>query len=459
MLTKLVQFFYPDIQKDEVKKFSLLALAFVFTVGTYWIMRLLKDVVLYKIAFPTSLGWSSDTGRLWIPTVKTLSPLFVLFLVLIYNKLVDLLKKHTLIYVIASFYIVVFSVMTGILLLKNTYGDAFLGKNILAASGILGYLFTESFGSLMIALFWSFTVSSCTADQAKRTFPFIIAVGQLGAIIGSSLFLINTNILWPFYAIVVLCLGLLVTTIKYLVKTVPDSDMTTDVSDKKKPSNLFSGFTLLITQPYLIGVLIVSTFYDISGIIVEYQMDSQASIMFDDKTFTWFKGIYGISINTLAFFMALLGTNYIIKRFGTQISLLIYPSLFALALLALYGYYLHTPSPLALLWATFGVMLVVKATLYAINNPVREMMYIPTSKDVRFKTKSIIDMVGLRSAKMTGAQIGGSLNVLNNPIASIHNLMLYGSLISLGIIGVWVAAAIYVGAKNKQLVDSGKIIE
>lgn len=459
MITKLIQYFYPDIQKSEIKKIGLLALAFMLTVGTYWLMRLLKDVVLYKLAFPVSLGWSSDAGRLWIPTIKTWSPLFVLVLVLLYSKLVDIFEKQTLFYIITTFYMAIFSIMTVVLLLKNMYGEQFLGKYILAATGIIGYLFTESFGSLVVALFWSFTVSSTTSSQAKRSFPFIVAAGQFGAILGSSLILIKTTIIWPFYAIVVLCLGLLILTIRYLIKTIPAQDLTSDIQEHKKDLGMFSGFRLLLTEPYLIGVLIVSTFYEISSTIVEYQMNSQAAIMFDDTTFKWFKGIYGVSINTLACLIALLGTSYILKKFGVRICLLIYPAFFAVSLISLYFYYLQGPIALHLLWATFAVMLIVKACSYAVNNPVKEMMYIPTNKDVKFKTKSIIDMFGSRSAKMSGARIGGFLNVENNVPLSIHNLMLYGSLISLGIIGIWIIAAIYVGNKNKYLIDNNKIIE
>src|SRR3990167_1329092 len=112
MITSLIQYFYPDIKDEEIKKVSLLAFAFLFTIGTYWLMRLLKDLVLYKLAFPATLGWSEDTGRLWIPTVKTLSPLFVLFLVMVYSKLVDVFEKHKLMYVIATFYMIVFSAIT-----------------------------------------------------------------------------------------------------------------------------------------------------------------------------------------------------------------------------------------------------------------------------------------------------------------------------------------------------------
>jgi AAA family ATP:ADP antiporter len=117
------------------------------------------------------------------------------------------------------------------------------------------------------------------------------------------------------------------------------------------------------------------------------------------------------------------------------------------------------PTPYMLLWATFGVMLLVKAMSYAVNNPVKEMMYIPTSKDAKFKTKSFIDMFGSRSAKMSGAQIGGWLNVPGNPIMSINNLLLYGTIISLGVIGVWLLAAIFVGTQNQKLIENKEIIE
>lgn len=459
MISKIIAKLYPDIHHDEIKKVSLLAVAFLFTIGTYWLMRLLKDLVLYKLAFPVDLGWSADAGRLWIPTVKTLSPLFVLILVLLYGRLVDIFEKHKLMYVIGSCYMIIFSYMTVLLFLKHQYGNAFLGRYVLAASGILGYLFTESFGSLMVALFWSFTISISNSAQAKRTFPIIVAAGQFGAVVGSSLMLVKTSVIWPFYAIVVLCIASFMFTIYRLMHTVNKQQLEDVVHEKKTIHHAWSGFTLLFTKPYLLGVLVVSTFYEIAATIVEYQMNSQASIIFNDVHFKWFKGLYGVSINVLAFFIALLGTSYVIKKLGTRICLLIYPTIFAITLLALYGYYYFTaPESLELLWAIFIVMLIVKSLAYAVNNPVKEMMYIPTSTDVKFKTKSIIDMFGSRSAKMSGAQIGGLFNT-NNPLLSIQNLMVYGTLISLGVIGIWLIAAIFVGKQNIKLLEEKKIIE
>lgn len=459
MISSVVQFFYPDIKREEIKKYTLLAIAFLFTIGAYWLLRLLKDLVLYKLAFPISLGYHADEGRQWAPIAKAISPFVVLFVVMIYTKLVDMFEKHKLFYIIASFYTICFAIIGTILYLQATYGSEFVGAPVLKYMGICNYLLTESLGSVLVALFWSFTVSISTADQAKRTFPFIVALGQIGSISGSSLMLIKSLPTWPLFAVAVACLICLISVIYYLKATTPEDQMKSDKEEKKTKPDMLAGLKLLLTEPYLMGVLVVSTFYEISGTITDYQMKSQASALFDEATFKWFLGIFGVASNGLAFFLALLGTSAVIKKFGVRVCLQIYPITCAIAIIALYGFYQSgLTSALTLFWATFGVMMIVKGVSYAVNNPVKEMMYIPTSKDAKFKAKGIIDMLGGRSAKATGAQIGGFLNVKNNPIASIHNLMLYGSLISLGIIGAWILAAFYVGTKNQKLIKNGEII-
>lgn len=459
MISSVVQFFYPDIKRDEVKKYTLLAMAFFFTIGAYWLLRLLKDVVLFKLAFPVSLGYDADAGRLWYPFAKAVSPWVVLGVVIIYTKLVDMFEKHKLFYIIASFYTLGFTAIATVLFLQATKGDAFVGATALKYTGIGNYLLTESLGSVLVALFWSFTVSISTSDQAKRTFPFIIALGQIGSIGGSALMKVKNLPTWPLFFIAVAFMIGLIVAIYTLIATTPADQMKSDKEEKKSQPDMLGGIKLLLTQPYLLGVLVVSTFYEIAGTIVDYQMKSQASVLFDAAQFQDFLGNFGIASNGLAFVMALLGTSKIVKNYGVRVCLLIYPVTFAIALIALYAYYQSgIATPATLIWATFGVMMLVKGASYAVNNPVKEMMYIPTSKDAKFKSKGIIDMLGGRTAKATGAQIGGFLNVKGNAVASIQNLMLYGSAISLGIIGVWILAAIYVGNKNQKLIKSGEII-
>lgn len=457
MLSGVVRFFYPDIKKEEVRKFSLLASAFFFTIGTYWILRLLKDVLIYELAFPISLGWSAGYGRELIPTMKLVSLGTVLLSVFVYSKLVDMFEKHKLFGIIGSFYIALFGLITAVLLGTQYYGADFIGKWPLAIVGVVGYLATESFGSLIIALFWSFTVSSTKTDEAKRGFPFIIAAAQIGSIGGSSLVYFNFPD-WMLFSLCMCTIAGIIFTINYIVRTIPKDQLTSDKVEKKSKPDFLAGVKLLATRPYLMGVLVVSTFYEIAKTVVDYQMKSQASII-PGVEFKKFIGIYGMSVNGLALFMALFGTSILMKRFGLRFCLLLYPIMFGTSLIGLYFFYTTGPSAEALLWATFGVMMLVTATSYAVNNPTKEMMYIPTSKDAKFKVKGLTDMFGSRSAKMSGAKIGGALNVPGDAIKSIGRLMGIGTLISLGFIGAWLLAAIYVGHKNAQLVRDGEIVE
>lgn len=457
MLGGIVRFFYPSLQPQEVKKFSLYGLAAFFTLGTYWILRLVKDVLVYQLAFPTELGWPLGYGREFVPGLKLYSLGTVLLSVFIYSKLIDMFEKQQLFYVIGGFYIVLFGMFAGVLLVNNAYGPEVIGWFPLAAVGVAGYLATESFGSLIIALFWSFAISTTKSDEAKRGFPFIIAVAQIGTIGGSSLVYFNL----PSWAAFVVCIGTisgLIMTINYIVNHLPKDELTSDKVEKKQAPDFLAGVKLLATRPYLMGVMVVSTFYEIAKSIVDYQMKSQASII-PTINFQEFIAIYGMSVNALACAMALLGTSYLMQKMGLRFCLLLYPVMFGSSMIGLYFFYVSGPTPEALLWATFGVMMLVTATSYAVNNPTKEMMYIPTSKDAKFKVKGLVDMFGSRTAKMGGMNIGGALNVKGQPLASIANLMGMGTIISLGFIGIWLLVAIYVGQKNAQLVRDNKIVE
>jgi len=461
MVSSIVRFFYPDIKKEEVLKFSLFAIALFFILGSYWALRLLKDVLIYKIAFPEAFGWDADFGRrVMVPMLKAITPFLVAAIVVLYTKLLDMYEKHKLFYIFCSFYSILFGLTALALFIRDYAGIEYVGKYPLAALGVAAYLATESFGSLVIALFWSFAVSCNKSDEAKRSFPFMIAVAQLGTIGGSSLLFTGLPN-WFLFAICSTSVALVMVAINRIVVNVPASQLVSDKVEKKQKPDIMAGLRLLLTKPYLFGIFIVSTFYEIVKSIVDYQMKSQASLLpgMTEKGFTQFLATFGFWTNMLAFMMALFGVSYIMKRYGLRVCVLLYPVSFAISLVSLYAYYTTNPSPENLMWATFYVMMFVTAISYAVNNPTKEMMYIPTSNDAKFKVKGITDTVGSRGSKFVGANIAGALNVPGNAAASIASLMTFGTMIGLGFIGVWLAAAIYVGNKNAQLVRDNKIIE
>ena len=457
MVSSLIRFFYPDIKKEEVLKFSLFALVLFFILGSYWALRLLKDALVYKIAFPTSLGWAAGYGKDLVPTLKMITPFLVAGIVVIYTKLLDMFEKHKLFYIFCSFYAFLFGLTAIALFTLKSFGPEFIGAYPLAALGVAVYFATESFGSLVIALFWSFAVSCNRTDEAKRAFPFMIAVAQIGTIGGSSLLVLGMPN-WAIYSLCTVTTILVMVMINQIVTRIPASQLVSDKVEKKQKPDILAGIRLLFTQPYLLGVFIVSTFYEIVKTIVDFQMKSQASLI-PGVNFEVFLGWFGFWTNMTAFLMALLGTSYIMKKYGLKFCIMLYPILFGISLVSLYAYYTTNPTPENLMWATFGVMMLVTAISYAVNNPTKEMMYIPTSNDAKFKVKGITDTVGSRGSKAAGSAINNSLNVGATQALKVANLMAFGTIIGVGFIGIWLVAAIYVGNKNAQLVRDNQIIE
>ena len=86
------------------------------------------------------------------------------------------------------------------------------------------------------------------------------------------------------------------------------------------------------------------------------------------------------------FFISIFGTSALLRRMGERFCLLLIP----ISSGALLFYFWLTYTPEALVW----VFITLKSVNYAFALPVRESLYIPTTKEVRFKSKSWIDAFG-----------------------------------------------------------------
>ena len=467
MLISVVQYFWPSINKEDARKFGILAVALLCLIGSYWMLRILKDTIFFTIAFPEALGWVANQGSKFQPLAKMYSLVAVFLSIIVYTRLVDLFRKDQLFYVIGSFYITLFGCISAVLF-ANEYGmlgSTEFSKTVLATTGWVSYLSIESFGSIMIPLFWSFVVSITKTESAKVGFPIIVAGAQIGSIAGSALNIVSDSFGGQSGLLLIGCALIIgnMFLISYFMKTTPPALLEGkkvaekhDAHHKKEGfvESMVSGIRLLFTRPYLFGVLLCSTLYEVIVTIVDYQMKALAAPLMSSAKFANFLGWFGVCVNGLAFLLALLGTSYVMKRFGLKFCLLLYPAGLGIALAILYGYYLSSPNPTELLWAISIVVIFGKGLSYAVNNPAKEMMYIPTSKDAKFKAKGWIDMFGGRTAKAGGSVITDRLK------HSAQELMSMGTLISLGIIGLmWIPAAIYVGNKNEKLIKNNEIIE
>jgi len=397
------------------------------------------------------------------PYAKLLSLFVMVFVVIGYSKLVDMFEKHKLFYILCTLFAGIFFFLG----YATSHPDVFSlsqssslyplfswipGKVI----GWFSYIAFES-SSLLMFLFWAFVASTTKPESAKKGYAMIVTCIQIGTITGPAIVTnfapkVGSPALIALGGVIVLIIPLL---IKLYTKYMPKEEGVVSKSTKaKKKTGFLEGLKLIVTKPYVIGILVVSTIYEIIATILEFQMNMIAKGFFPTRdAFASFNGKYGMSINFMALLFALLGTSFLMRKFGLRFCLIMYPTMIAIVLCGLLVVNFAGATNIQIMWALFGSMIAVKGFSYALNNPTKEIMYIPTSKDVRFKAKTWIESFGGRSSKGIGSGITAAF--ANN----LPALLAFGTIISLGIVGVWLVVANMLGKKYNKLQETHEVIE
>ncbi len=432
--------------KEERRKFSLLAIVFSFTIGVYWLFRPVKDGV-----FLTMVGID------WQPIVKIMSVFVVIPIVFIYSKLVDRFPRHKLLYGLSVFYAIA-TVIFAFLILNPTIGIANTETSPWRILGWSWYLFVESFGSVMVALFWSFVADTTTPDSAKRGYSLIALGGQLGGLIGPFAGGYIADNYGTGNALLFGAAGLLALTFSvwYYMSSMPKAEMHGFGSGHGKPleskpgetkpkPGFGEGLRLLLTKPYLLGIFAVVSFYEIIVTILDFHFKALASQQYIGDALTSYLSQYAMWTNGVALASLLLGAGAVGRKLGLTRTLLLLPILVGLAVFIL--------NLFPILSVAFALMVVSKGINYALNQPAKEQLYIPTSKDSKYKAKAWIDMFGSRSSKGLGSIITGSRGFVAPEV-----FMIITAAASFGMIGVWIFAALFLGRTHAKAVKEDRLV-
>lgn len=274
-LNSIVTMLYGELSPTELLQASFFSLLLCFIVGIYWMMRSLKDSIFATIV-----------GLEYQPMAKMLSLVVVTLLLFCYNKIVDCVPRHHLFAVICGSYSAVF-VLTAVLLMSTTFGLNGPDGQPLPASpdrllGWVHYFAIESYGSLVVSLFWQYLNSQVNLKAAKAQYGLITAGGQVGAITGCTLVVGSKRFgvpqLYAFGGVLTLVSPLIVAVyLRYFppVEQVADTEAGRSGGDsaaKRVQPGLFEGLRLLIRHPYVLGIFGVSALFEIIATILDYQM-------------------------------------------------------------------------------------------------------------------------------------------------------------------------------------------
>ncbi len=427
---------------QERKKFALLSVLFGLILGIYWLLRPLKDGV-----FLTMVG-SSYLGR-----VKLLSIFVVIPLVLIVTKLVDLFPRYRILYGISLVYSII-SIIFAFLIMHPTIGIANVVESPDRILGWAFYLFVETIGSILVTFFWSFVSDITTPESAKRGYSLIILGAQCGTVFFP---LVGEQIVTYFGSGIAVACGsvsflLIPCMVYYFMHAVSKDQMQGFKGSKEalegaqiKPS-FYEGLQLIVMRPYLLAIFAVVTLYEVVTTIFDFQMKGLARISTGGgDVLAAFLMRYAVWVNLMALICAVLGAGKISKKLGLQKTLLCMPVLVAIAALVL----AYMPQ----LNVVFWVMVLLKGINYSLNQPAKEQLYIPTSKDSKYKAKSWIDAFGSRSSKGLGGAVHDFFKAMG------PDMFILGTLtVSFGLIGIWTYAAFFLGKVHEQAIKENRIV-
>lgn len=435
--------------KEEFKKFGLLALVFFGIIGIYWTLRPMKDSIFNEL-----IGL-----KLYQPVAKGLSLIVVSCLVILYGKLIDTFARHKVFYFFIAFYCIT------ALLFYWGFSDQHIGlankvKDPYRIIGWAWYIWVESFGSLVVALFWAIVTDITSPEAAKRGFPFVALFGQLGNFMGP-LVLHAERLGFSGSAPMLLILaGLLLFTgfvFWIFISVIPASHLKGYHQEGQEESEpgFFEGLKLLFTRGYLLGIFLMITFYETIVTVFDYHFKTSAAEIYrTELELNSYLNFYAVMTGLVSTVCVLFGINKIQKIFGMKISLFMTPVFVTVAAVALK----LNPSSL-----TFALCVIVssKAVNYALNQPTLKQLYIPTSKNTKYKAQAWLEMFGSRGSKGAGSAISNCRSMLEAHYGVIEGLakfLLLMNVVTFGCVAIWIPVAAYVARTYDKAIKEKRIV-
>lgn len=334
---------------------------------------------------------------------------------------------------------------------------AFFALAMLGAPiGLAFFVWIGIVNMFLIAQFWSYANDLYTEEQGKRLFALIAIGGSLGAIFGPQLArLVSTYALLPFAAgLLVACLGLFNLIERLAMRTGAGGHA-------EQPINSDGGFALLLRDRYLLliaALILVSAVVKTTGEFVlssaatdhaaelvpatahaELADRARAAAIDADRreVIKTFYSRFYFWVNLAAFALQAFAVSRLIEKLGVRRALLIMP-------LIVFGAY-------TAIAAIGGVALIRAAKIaensseYSVQNTIRQTLFLPTTRGVKYKVKAAIDTFVVRAGDALSALVvwcGIHLIGLGPRGLAATNI---------GLVAVWLAIALGIARRYRAL--------
>jgi len=482
------------IRSNELRKFLPLFLMAFFIGFNYNILRNMKDALLVTAA---------SSGAEVIPFIKVWGILPGAFLMtFLYSRLNNKLSRERVFYWMVTIFLGFFAFFTFVLYpfrdVLHPHATAnYLQEHLPAGfKGLIAmfrywtfssfYIMSELWSSAILSmLFWGFTNEVTRLGEAKRFYGLIaiglnlaaINAGQVSVFLSSQFLRTHLHIVengWHQSVIlltgIVLVSGVAILALyRYLTHHVLRHDehetMTSQKREKIKMS-MRENFAYLARSKYLMSVAVIVLAYNIVINLVEVIWKDQVRQLYPNPgDFNAYMSQITSITGVISFFLSLLVSGQLIRRYGWTAGALFTPAVLLIATAGFFFFLFGGQSLLGVLAAlgTSPLALVVlfgsaqnclsRASKFTLFDATKEMAFIPLSLESKLKGKAAIDGVGSRLGKSAGSFIHQGLLIIFATIAASAHIV---AIILLGVILCWLGAVMSLGRQFKTLTAPAK---
>lgn len=453
-----------DVDPHERLKVLFLSLAFFLIIAGYTLVKDLKDSIFISVV-----------GRTYIPYAKVLGMLVLIPSIFIYSTLVDRMNRYRLLMLYSTIFGAM-GVLSAIFVGHPTIGLANPASSPYRIFGWLFYFFAEGYTPFVISVFWAFANSINSPESAKKGYALVVAASKVGGAVTAGLawFVFSwidrngndliSDITLHQVALFVsgVTLLLIPVIVLFLLRLVPANYLhgyeaayklehskkgqVAEEDAEAKGVGALAGLWMLLRYPYAMGIFGMVFFYEVIATILSYlRLEVAVANTSSIAGLTGFLFKTYFITHIMGIVISLFGTRALLNRLGERICLLLVPLLSGLLLF----YFMFDMTQSGLVFA-FAVL---KSINYAFAWPVRESLYIPTVKDIKFKSKSWIDAFGSKLAKATAS----AFNLFANNMGTSMFLSTHAFFFA-GVIGVWFVTAFALGRRFDRAVKNNEVI-
>jgi AAA family ATP:ADP antiporter len=292
--------------------------------------------------------------------------------------------------------------------------------------GVAFFIWVGIFNLMVIAQLWAFANDVYTVDEGKRLFAIVGFGASLGAIAGSFVTgqLVKVYGPYPFMlgaaGLLVVCMlltNMVSSREKRARRGIPAAGDTAKPGDPASASSGTdaglrgrSGFALVFADRYLLLIGILMLLVNLVNTNGEYILGKTVVTLYtaahgaaaaggldEKKVIGEFYGNYFTIVNVLSAIIQAFLVSRVLKYFGVRVALLVLPAV------ALVGYGAMAFIPL--LGFIRGAKLAENSLDYSLQNTTRNALYLPTSREAKYKAKQANDTFFVRSGDVISAGI------------------------------------------------------